>query len=279
MRARRPPSAAFLAAAAVLVIAAGPGAAFAQTGVTLPATALGSAAIYEHSLKALTMLLVVAVLIENALSVIFNWRVFLTYFSLRGVKTVVSFALSYAIVLSFGLDVFGDLLTVYLAPPDKPLTDAPDLSSPISGIVTALILAGGSGGVHNLMVALGYRQSTRADEVNPTAPATKAWLAIWLDRAHAVGPVRVDITEVASPTADPGATAGVIGARRPSIRELLLRNPNRFPQNGGYEVDPGKVYRIEVVGQDASGTAVQTSFSGKEFRFAPGAVVDLETRL
>lgn len=56
--------------------------------------ALGKNALYEKSLAALTMLLVLAVLLENAFSVIFNWRVFLTYFSLRGVKTIVMVTVS-----------------------------------------------------------------------------------------------------------------------------------------------------------------------------------------
>ncbi len=40
--------------------------------------ALDDNAIYRRSLAALTMLFVVAVLLESAFSVIFNWRVFLT---------------------------------------------------------------------------------------------------------------------------------------------------------------------------------------------------------
>src|SRR5262245_36833597 len=51
--------------------------------------ALGSDAIYKSSLAALTMLFVVAVLVESALNPIFNWRVFLTYFSSTGVKTII----------------------------------------------------------------------------------------------------------------------------------------------------------------------------------------------
>ena len=45
-----------------------------------------------------------AVLLENAFSIIFNWRVFLTYFSLRGMKTLVMIIVSFIVVAVFNID-------------------------------------------------------------------------------------------------------------------------------------------------------------------------------
>lgn len=257
-----------------------PAAALAQQSADTVTLALGSPAIYETSLKALTILLVTAILIENALAVIFNWRVFLTYFSLRGVKTIVSFAVSYAVVLTFDIDVTGDLLGVYLAPDGVAAADIPDRSNGFSKILTALILSGGSSGVNNLMISLGYRERGRDQVAAAMAPPDKAWIAVWIERSeNLLGPVQVQITEAASPTTDPGAIAGVVGARRPSLLGLLMRNPNRFPANGGYEVTPGKVYRIDIIGHDRDGKRIPDPVSGKEYRFAPRAIVDFEARL
>src|SRR6516164_453340 len=54
--------------------------------------------VYSSSVSVLTMLFVVALLLESAFSVIFNWRVFLTYFSTRGVKTIIMITISLIIV-------------------------------------------------------------------------------------------------------------------------------------------------------------------------------------
>src|SRR6516225_10013948 len=54
--------------------------------------------VYSTSLSVLTMLFVVALLLESAFSTIFNWRVFLTYFSTRGVKTIIMIVISLIIV-------------------------------------------------------------------------------------------------------------------------------------------------------------------------------------
>jgi hypothetical protein len=236
-----------------------------------PAVALGSDEIYARSLKALTMLLVAAVLIENALAVLFNWRVFLTYFSLRGVKTIISVVVSYIVVQTFDLDIVGSLLKEYA--PNSATGSNPGL------FLTALILSGGSSGVNSLMVSLGYRDRGREADVTPQAPATQAWIAVRVKRVASVGPVHVHVTEVASPNTDPSAIAGTIGFRRPSLLELLLRNPNRFPQNGGYVVEPDKVYKIEIASYDAQNQPLPDPLAGREYRFAPRAIVDFEVTL
>jgi hypothetical protein len=52
--------------------------------------------IYGKSGAALTMLFVIAVLLESAFAVIFEWRVFLAYFSVRGIKPIIMIAASLA---------------------------------------------------------------------------------------------------------------------------------------------------------------------------------------
>jgi len=237
----------------------------------LPTVALDNTEIYERSLKALTILLVAAILIENALAVLFNWRVFLTYFSLRGVKTIISVIVSYLIVTSFDLDVVASLLNAY--------TTEPADSTIASKLLTAMILSGGSGGVNSLMASLGYRERNRESVVNPAAPKSEAWIAIKINRVNAVGPIQVHVTEIPEPKKDPSAIAGTIGVKRPSLKELILRNANRFPANGGHVVDPKKVYGIKVVAHDAGGTLLNDPLAGEEYRFAPRAIIDFEVTM
>jgi hypothetical protein len=137
--------------------------------------------IYRKSLAALTMLFVIAVLLENALSVIFNWRVFLAYFSVRGAKTIIMIVISLLIVNAFGLDVMASLIAAYKSPSNAPVNPA-SISGPVSLFVTALILAGGSSGVNKIMTALGFRNDHREEDVTPRPPINKACVAVRVNR-------------------------------------------------------------------------------------------------
>jgi hypothetical protein len=224
--------------------------------------------VYAESLAALTKLFVLAVLLESALSIIFNWRVFLTYFSLRGVKTIIMVAVSYVFVRWFHIDIVADLIHAY-----QPLS--PRMSGLPTELITALILAGGSTGVYNIMRGLGYRSGDRQEEISPQPPQDKAWIAVWAKRKDAVGEIFVTVREIRDATAkSPSPIAGVIGGRRPSLRELLLRNLDRFPQNGGYTVTPNVIYEIAVTAQDRNGDPLTRL--GKQYVFAKGAIVDFD---
>ena len=94
-----------------------------------------------------------------------------------------------------------------------------------------------------------------------------------------VGPVYVQVSEVETPATDPSTISSTIGFRRPSLLELLVRNPNRVPANGGHSVVPGKVYKIEVIGTDAQGGEVPAKNLKPEYRFAAKAIVDFEVTL
>jgi hypothetical protein len=232
----------------------------------------GGDTLYPEALKALTVLFVTAVLLESAFSVIFNWRVFLAYFSSRGVRTIIMVVVSLVIVNIFELDILADLIRAYTKK-----SAAPEMQ-PVSTFVTALILAGGSAGVYNILVALGYRE--KREEVAPKPSQNEAWIAIRVKKQNAVGEIQVLVEPVNPLPAGPNppAIAGTIGFRRPGLFELLLRNANRFPQNGGYVVQPNVPYLIEVEGRDANGTPLKR-LGGRSYVFAPRAIVDFDVTM
>lgn len=246
--------------------------------------ALGDGTIYSRSLAALTILFVTAVLLENAFATIFNWRVFLTYFSSRGVRTPVMVAISLIVVNAFDLDVLANLIAAYKSAgdpdPNAFAKMVADTTGPTSTFVTALILAGGSAGVHRIMLGLGYRDTAPEDKATSKPPKTEAWVAIKVKRVDAVGDILVRIEAVSTPGAPeaPAALAGTISAQRPSLAELLFRNVSRFPQNGGYSVKPNVPHRITVEGKDSGGTSL-TALSGELYVLAPGSIVDLNVTL
>ncbi|MEP3046230.1 MAG: hypothetical protein ABJL55_09125 [Roseibium sp.] len=98
----------------------------------------------------LLLLLVLAILLESALSVIFNYRYFLLFFEGRGVKTPLALVVSLFFVFAFGINTVGEILGAFnLVPKDS--WEWP------SQIVTALILTGGSGLIFRLFETFGLR--------------------------------------------------------------------------------------------------------------------------
>lgn len=113
---------------------------------------------FEVSLRALTALFVLAILIESALSVIFNWRLYLKFFSNRGMKTLIMIGVAALVVWTFNIDILEKMLASYGVPVSSE-------SFFLSNLLTALILAGGSAGVYKILVALGYREARSAADV------------------------------------------------------------------------------------------------------------------
>lgn len=243
--------------------------AFAQpdTATVAPVAEAGTN-IYTASIAALTKLFVLAVLVESALSLIFNWRVFQEFFNQRAIKTVVLFVVSLIVVKTFDIDIVAELMKIY-----NQGSSPGDL---MSTTLTAMILAGGSSGVNNLFVALGFR--SRLSEKTAQPPSHEAWISVLVHRdSAATGEVLVQVSEEPSgANATYAAIAGSINARK-KFRDLFFPNRNRFPKSGGYKLESGKVYRISVTGKDESGT--QVSGLGETYSFAPRAIVDLDVKL
>lgn len=234
---------------------------------------LNNQGIYEKSLAALTLLFVVAVLLEHAFATIFNWRVFLAYFSRTGAKTIIMVAVSLVVVNKFEIDIVASLMSAYKS-------NVQD-SAALSKFITALILASGSTGVFNIMRALGYRTENREVEMEAKAPVDQAWVAVQVGRKNAVGDFHVKIRNLSnadSASNAPAPIAGTIASKRPSLFGLIFRKANRFPQNGGYVLMPNVVYEITVECKDKDGAELK-ALGGTTYVFAPRAVVDFTVSL
>jgi hypothetical protein len=235
---------------------------------TVAQVAESGTSIYTASIAALTKLFVLAVLLESALSLIFNWRVFLEFFNRRAIKTVVMFFVSLTVVNTFDIDIVAELMKIY--------SEDSNPGDLMSTILTAMILAGGSSGVNNLFVALGFR--SRLHEKTAQPPRNEAWVSVLVHRdSAATGEVLVQVSEESSGTdATYQAIAGSVNARK-KLRDLFFPNRDRFPNSGGYKLEAGKVYKISVTGKDESGTLL--TGLGDTYSFAPRAIVDLDVDL
>lgn len=244
---------------------------------------LGKAEIISKSFTALMILFVLAVLLENAMEILFNWRVFLTYFSLRGVRTPIMIVFAWIVISLFDIDIVEALMNAYSI-------DKSDKSSWATSLITALIIAGGSSGVNNVMHALGFRSDKRVKEIEAQPKKSQAWIAFRQKNESPCRPIPVRIQQLALSEEEEKtfkkekelvAIAGSINQFRPTLKELLIRNRDRFPPNGGYEVTPGKVYQISVEGQDAKGNIwIDKSINKQKYYvFSNRAIVDFEVNL
>jgi hypothetical protein len=227
---------------------------------------LTSSAIYVQSFKALFVLFIIAILLESGLAILFNWRPFLVLFDARGMRTVVSVLFAYFFVHQFDLDIVTRLINVY-SETNYPVSFA-------GKALTALILAGGSSGVNNILVAFGFRSVKTAEQVTPKPPKTEGWISVTLTRQDAIGPVAVLVGGPAKPPVA-GTIAGT--SKRSAFARFFLRDPMRFPTSGGYAVPAGTECAVQLVGVKDGGNVITSSWG--PYPIAAGAVLDLNVKL
>jgi hypothetical protein len=246
-------------------------------------------ALIGKTTRLLFAMLILAVILESAFAVVFNWRVFLEFFDGRGVRTVVMFLAAYLIIKSFNIDFVADLMNIYISQVT---------SSFETRFLTALVLAGGSASVNSLMVALNLRQNRKAENIAPKPPKTKAWVALKVHRNLAER--IVEITQQSTPVVDGSTPQRLMGVIRPQnvlqrLAKYFWRDVERVPMTAGIEVDPGFEYTFiirgvnehdEVIYCDASGVLLKKKEEKEEYTptprsyvFAAGAIVDFEVTL
>lgn len=225
------PIAQFLAAGNALETAAPP-----QTVIDL--TKMNNAPLL---LATLLGLFVTAVVLEQATTAIFKWRVFRQYFNGKALKTPLMFLAGWLVVWLFNYDIFNEAMRY--VPGATPLNEPSWFSTAIS----ALVLAGGSAGIYSMLVRLGFRQEPPAVGAPPIEP-NEAWISvtvegaakrasIWLEEVGA-GPVSVLGTlNLESVRTDEG-----LG----KLLKPLLSDSRRFPAYGGYRVKAATNYRLSI---------------------------------
>jgi hypothetical protein len=216
-----------------------------------------------QSAKVLLKLFVLAVILESALAILFNWRPFIATFDGRATKPLIALVVAFMLVKSLNLDVVGSLVRTYTgykgAAGDGWLTS----------LLTAMVIAGGSAGVNRMLRSLGYR-SIDVEETKPKPPPTKAWVAAHRGRIALKGP----LDDLIDKGDDDWKLAGTIlgNSRRPLVG-WLLRDQTSFPTVGGFEAAPDETLRVALVKQNAQVPAAENIWGPHKLR--AGAIVDI----
>ena len=222
---------------------------------------------HEKIFKAVFLLFMIAVVLESALAILFNWRPFVELFNARAVRPVVTFVVAYVFVETFALDLITTIVNA--------ATSAEHGISPTGKVLTALVLAGGSAGVNNVLIGLGYRQKRTPETATPKPPPDKAWISVRIVRDKAVGPVEVFLGAPVTGKRPP-LIAIIQGTSRPALR-YFLSDPGRFPGYGGHAVDANSQIEIVVAGLDSNKTPLVKSWGPETV--AGGGIIDLEFEL
>jgi hypothetical protein len=223
---------------------------------------------YDQSLRAIFLLFALAVVLESSLAVIFNWRPFIETFNARAVRPVVSFLVACVFVWLFDLDLITKLVNV-INPATYP-------TSPSGRLLTALMLAGGSAAINNVLVGLGFRQQRTPETAVPKPPPTQGWIAVRVDRSLVKGPVSIFL----GPPPPAGAKPPLVAILdRPSSRlfRYFLADPGRFPHTGGHAVAANTAVVVHVDGDDSAGKPVHKEWG--PMTIGGGAVIDLDVTM
>ncbi|PLR26749.1 hypothetical protein SGCZBJ_08250 [Caulobacter zeae] len=220
---------------------------------------------YDTVFRILFGALAIAVVLESALAVIFNWRVFQNRFSGKSWRTPIAIAFGWSIATGLKFDIIGALYTaIYGTSVGKPELGL------VGTFVTALVLAGGSAGVNNILKGLGFRQIGSGDGPAPKPAKTEAWLSVTLQRREAVGPVQVLVDD-----GQQTVLVGMISGVKPPPEWVtdFVANKVRFPSYGGHSLALGKTYTVSLSGVDKAGNAISKTWT--PFTPGAGAIIDV----
>jgi len=216
--------------------------------------------------KTALLLFMLAVVLESALALVFNWRPFIETFNSRAVRPIISFAVAYLFVEIYDLDLVTTIVNTSVS--------GVRLSGTTGRVLTAMVLAGGSAAVNNVLVGLGFRQKRTAETLTPKPPPDKGWIAVRIIRQTVVGPVDVFIgPPPTAPATHPPIATVIHGTSNPRWR-YFLNDRGRFPGSGGYTVKAGDEVRVDVVGIDQAGKPVEKKWG--PHKIAGDAIIDLD---
>jgi hypothetical protein len=237
-----------------------------------PAASVLPDQVYGVALKSIFALFALAVVLESALAVVFNWRPFVETFNPRAVRPLVAFVVAMIFVGLFNLDIVTSLVNGVIG--------THYLGSPTGKILTALVISGGSAAVNHMLVALGYRE-LKTPETAPKPPPTKAWIAVSANRRNAkTGDIAVYVGKESGPGAVtlPPRVGTIAGSSAKNLLAYFLIDRGRYPSYGGHELDPAAgPYRVVLLpaGEPAPAPLTPGPRVSELFNVAPGAIIDM----
>lgn len=216
---------------------------------------------------------IVIVLVESALAALFNWRVYRALFNYRALKTPIMLAVGIMIVWIFHYDVFARAMVEVGAIAVPQGTDPNRAGNLLTGLISAMIIAGGSSGINTLFQTLGLRPALPDTPPRPQLAATEAWISVLVNGATPGNRFHVAIQPLTTQAATELAGSVELKPFGQRVREAFRSESTRFPNYGGWSLTAGQNYKIQVVDTRVQGAIPKLVYEGS---FAPRAIIDFQ---
>ncbi|EGT4255625.1 hypothetical protein D8W73_16365 [Citrobacter amalonaticus] len=235
-----------------------------------------SSASVQQAFVVLMAAFVLALLMESAFALLFNWRLFQTFVVGRAWRTPVMLAGAWLVVSSFKLDLMAELFSAY-----RGFTVTGGM---FTELLTAMIISGGSVGVNKILVGLGFRSAIpRLDPNNDrdSLSQNEAWVSLDISAIPPGRRLSVEMLEDA-PSAGTIPTLAIFtppGEGR--LKALMFPSRARLPASGGMRVtalDKRYYFAIRDLNSnqlyDVNGNKIPDIKSSTPYCFAARAIVD-----
>ena len=220
---------------------------------------------------------VLALLLESAFALLFNWRLFQEFFVGRAWRTPIMFGISLIIVRRFELDLLEQVFAAYRG------GQQPD-GGWLSSVLTAMIISGGSVGVNGILVGLGFRSPIpkAEEEANKIKlDSDEAYVSLDVRDTKRGRKLSIEMLQTIG-LGEHYPTLAVVGSSQDGrLKAILFPNRSRIPRSGGMRVQAsGRCYRFVIrdleTGQyyNIDGKTIDSVDKATEFSFAPKAFVD-----
>lgn len=241
----------------------------------------------------LLQLLAVVIVVESALAALFNWRVFRIAFNARALKTPIMFCVGLMLVIVTTYDPMREIIAAGGIPLDAAKGWSLFFQVTLTTILSAMIIAGGSEGIFQLLRKLGIRSpETSPDEAAAKAlKSDQAWVSVRATGVTEPQPIQIGIEELGGTYkatddslsyffdhVDQPPLVGSIDSRTvwQRVKAAFTADASRFPSYGGRTVSADKPYRITATWISEDKPKSVGIFRGK---FAPRALIDLSVDL
>ena len=125
---------------------------------------------WEQIGEVLTLLFVISLVFETALTPVFNWRLFARFCEGKGYKTPITITAAVALLWGYDIDIFKHVIDAFAEGGAKTGSS----STFIGRIMTGLLVAGGSGAIFNLFTKMNLRNPKQlADKAEKTRAAAE----------------------------------------------------------------------------------------------------------
>lgn len=202
--------------------------------------------------RALLKYLVLAIVLESAMTTLFQWRRYQKVAYRRGWKTPITVAVAYLILTAYPeLDAFTDVLKA-VGVENVGKGYHYDLGGFITRVLTAFLLAGGSAGFVKIYQSLGIRPPVQTD--NDPDVIAQTTLRVRINRGTMVsGPVTLQLDEEAAVTA--GANDWLFRNVAPGRHLIRARAAKTVPAGAQATETPDVVYVSGVTDVNPAGLA------------------------